>query len=117
MSTLESRHPRPSARWRSTSRRRRRSGTRPPPSSFPSSRGIDLHSGGTMRPRHALMLIVALISATSLADQAKKKTWDFAMDEPGKIAKGFTNEVGRWEVAKDGDNQVLAQKAKSEDAV
>ena len=70
-----------------------------------------------MRPRHALMLIVALISATSLADQAKKKTWDFAMDEPGKIAKGFTNEVGRWEVAKDGDNQVLAQKAKSEDAV
>jgi hypothetical protein len=69
-----------------------------------------------MRPRHALMLIAALISGMSLAAEATKKTWDFEKDEPGKIANGFTNEVGQWEVAKDGDNHVLYQKAKNEDA-
>jgi hypothetical protein len=46
-----------------------------------------------------------------------KMTWDFEADEPGRIAKGFTNEVGRWEVAKDGDNHVLAQKAKNDDPI
>ncbi len=40
----------------------------------------------------------------------------FRADEPGKIAKGFTNEVGQWEVARDGDNHVLYQKAKNDDA-
>jgi hypothetical protein len=45
-----------------------------------------------------------------------KKTWDFEKDEPGKIANGFTNEVGTWEVANDGDNHVLYQKAKNDDA-
>jgi hypothetical protein len=39
----------------------------------------------------------------------------FVTDETGKIASGFTNEVGQWEVAKDGDNHVLAQKAKNDD--
>ncbi len=48
--------------------------------------------------------------------ETTKKTWDFESDEPGKIAKGFTNEVGQWEVAKDGDNHVLYQKAKNDDA-
>ena len=33
----------------------------------------------------------------------------------GKIARGFTNEVGRWVVADDGGNRVLAQTAKNED--
>jgi Domain of Unknown Function (DUF1080) len=69
-----------------------------------------------MRPRHALMLIAALISGMSLAAEATKKRWDFEKDEPGKIANGFTNEVGQWEVAKDGDNHVLYQKAKNDDA-
>ena len=49
--------------------------------------------------------------------RAARKVWDFASDEPGKIARGFTNEVGRWEVVKDGDNHVLAQKAKNDDAM
>jgi hypothetical protein len=70
-----------------------------------------------MRLRHALPLIAALISGISLAAEATKKMWDFEQDEPGKIAKGFTNEVGQWEVAKDGDNHVLHQQAKNEDAV
>jgi hypothetical protein len=69
-----------------------------------------------MSPQHALTLIALLISVISLADETTKKTWDFEKDEPGKIATGFTNEVGTWEVANDGDNHVLYQKAKNDDA-
>jgi hypothetical protein len=69
-----------------------------------------------MRPQHALTLIALLISAISLADETTKKTWDFEKDVPGKIANGLTNEVGMWEVANDGDNHVLYQKAKNDDA-
>jgi hypothetical protein len=70
-----------------------------------------------MKLRHSLSLIAVLTSVMCLAAQATKRTWDFEQDEPGKIAKGFTNDVGRWEVVKDGDNHVLFQKAKNEDAV
>ena len=64
-----------------------------------------------------MMLMAALVSSTAASrPSATKKTWDFEKDEPGKIAEGFTNEVGQWEVAKDGDNHVLYQKAKNEDA-
>ncbi len=45
-----------------------------------------------------------------------KRSWDFESDEPGAIAKGFSNEVGDWEIAKEGDNRLLYQKAKNEDA-
>ncbi len=43
------------------------------------------------------------------------RTWDFEKDTPGKIAAGFSNEVGRWEVARDGDSRVMAQLASSDD--
>jgi hypothetical protein len=65
----------------------------------------------------ALLAACALIAAASDAGQGAKKTWDFEGDAPGKIARGFTNEVGQWEVARDGDNHVLYQKAKNEDAI
>ncbi len=44
----------------------------------------------------------------------EKRTWDFQADAPGKVASGFTTEVGAWEVAADGSNRVLHQKAESE---
>jgi hypothetical protein len=69
-----------------------------------------------MRLRYGLMLIAALLAGMSLAAETMKKVWDFENDQPGKIAKGFTNEVGRWEVAKDGGNHVLYQKARNDDA-
>jgi hypothetical protein len=47
---------------------------------------------------------------------ASKRVWTFDTDQPDKIAPGFTNEVGRREVAQDGDNRVLAQKARNVDA-
>ena len=49
------------------------------------------------------------------AEQGAKKKWDFESEQPGKIARGFISEVGIWEVAIDGDNKVLAQKAKNDD--
>jgi hypothetical protein len=73
-------------------------------------------TGGTMKSRRTLLLIVILISGMSLARDSDKKAWDFESDEPGKIAKGFSNEVGQWEVTKDGDNHVLYQKAKNDDS-
>lgn len=53
------------------------------------------------------------------ADQTSRsrRTWTFESDEPGRRAKGVTSEVGVWEVARDGDNRVLHQKAKNDDPV
>jgi hypothetical protein len=44
-----------------------------------------------------------------------QRSWDFESDELDKVARGFTPEVGTWEVARDGDNRVLFQKARNED--
>jgi hypothetical protein len=49
------------------------------------------------------------------AEPTSLKSWNFESDEPGKMAAGFRNEVGTWEVVRDGDNKVLAQKAKNDD--
>jgi len=65
--------------------------------------------GMAIAPRTA----VQAASSQRVDEPASKKTWDFESDELGGIAKGFTNEVGRWEVAKEGNNHVLAQKAKN----
>ena len=80
------------------------------------SRFTNSHPGGTMKLSHAVPLIAAMISGMLIAADLTKKTWDFEKDESGRIAKGFTNEVGQWEVANDGDNHVLYQKAKNDDA-
>jgi hypothetical protein len=62
-----------------------------------------------------LLAAFALFSGAASLDAPTKRTWDFESDEPGKIAKGFSSEVGRWVVAEDGKNRVLAQKAESDD--
>jgi hypothetical protein len=69
-----------------------------------------------MKMRRAVTLIAAVLSVVALGAGATKQTWDFEKDNPGKFAQGFTNEVGQWEVANDGDNHVLYQKAKNDDA-
>jgi Domain of Unknown Function (DUF1080) len=66
------------------------------------------------------LLIPCLVVSAACFGMARsqedgKRIWDFEGDEPGAIAKGFTNEVGDWEVAKEGANKVLYQKAKSDD--
>src|SRR5258708_2995556 len=74
----------------------------------------NLNPAGTIR-RISLLLPVALASGAAPPKEPPARTWDFESDEPGKIAKGFTNEVGRWVVAQDGQNRVLAQKAENDD--
>ncbi len=70
-----------------------------------------------MRLRHVLPLFATVIAGLALAAGEAKRTWDFEADAPGQIAKGFTNEVGQWEVATEGENHVLYQKARNEDAI
>ncbi|APW61918.1 hypothetical protein [Paludisphaera borealis] len=60
----------------------------------------------------AAALVVMLGAAAAPAGD-----WDFESDAVGKPAKGFATEVGRWEVALDGDNHVLAQLAENENRV
>ncbi len=43
--------------------------------------------------------------------------WNFEADAVGGPAKGFSAEVGRWEVALDGGNRVLAQRAQNANRV
>jgi hypothetical protein len=73
------------------------------------------------RPARVGVFLTGIALASAVASSARpgaeKRSWDFESDAAGKIAKGFTNEVGRWEVVDDGGNRVLAQLAKSDDAV
>lgn len=57
-------------------------------------------------------LMVALV-AVLVPVEPSVRVWDFGSDEPGHIAQGFTGEVGRWEVARDGGEAVLAQRAEN----
>ncbi len=62
-----------------------------------------------------LGLVLALVAG--VAAQTGKMSWNFDTDKVGEIAKGFTNEVGKWEVVADNTApskpNVLAQLAKS----
>jgi hypothetical protein len=69
-----------------------------------------------MKSRSIITLLALSIAGVALAADQAKQTWGFESDAPGMIAKGFTNEVGQWEVAKDGDNHILYQQAKNDDS-
>ena len=67
--------------------------------------------------RQALLLTVCTLFLGGAASTQKvARSWNFESDPPGKIAEGFTAAVGQWEVATDGENHVLYQKAKNDDA-
>ena len=63
-----------------------------------------------------LALAAMLFSPLYAADDAKQ-TWTFDNDETGAIAKGFTNEVGEWKVARSDNGKALAQSAKNPNSV
>jgi hypothetical protein len=62
-------------------------------------------------------VLVILAPVIGLAAAPRQAAWDFEADAPGRIARGFTNEIGKWEVAEDGRNHVLAQRAENGDRV
>ena len=63
------------------------------------------------------LLTLTLVSQGCIApaNAGSKRTWNFESNEPGKIARGFTSEVGNWEIVIEGGNNVLAQKARNDD--
>ena len=62
------------------------------------------------------LFVVGLLGFVMMIGADKVQTWNFERDEPGRVAKGFTNEVGRWEVVATQEGRVLAQKAENPDA-
>jgi hypothetical protein len=64
-----------------------------------------------------LALSVTMTAAGAQPTKAGPRVWSFESDDPGKIPKGFTAEVGTWEVAAAGGNRVLFQKAKNANPV
>ncbi len=67
-----------------------------------------------MRSRFRLVLLGFAV-ATGFGAISAARTWNFESEVPGKIAQGFTNEVGRWIVVQDGSNRVFAQLAENDD--
>lgn len=61
--------------------------------------------------------LVGLFGATLVAATAAKNVWDFEDTNVGKLPRAFRSEVGTWAVARDGDNNVLAQTAKNPNSV
>jgi hypothetical protein len=62
-----------------------------------------------------VMVVLGLAASLVVAADDNVRSWNFELDEPGLIAKGFTNEVGHWEVVSTLEGRVLAQKAENPD--
>ncbi len=58
-------------------------------------------------------LVVAGLLALAEGDA---RSWTFESDAPGAIARGFSGEVGRWEVVATPEGRALAQLAENPDA-
>ena len=67
--------------------------------------------------KKTMMLALGLVLAAAVVAAQGKMSWNFDADKVGEIAKGFTNEMGKWEVVADdtapSKPNVLAQLAKS----
>jgi len=62
-------------------------------------------------------VMLAMSSSPLLAQEGTKRTWNFDDEATGRIAKGFTNEVGEWKVAESDKGKALAQTAKNPNSV
>jgi hypothetical protein len=63
------------------------------------------------------MMLVGMLTTLVVAGDESEMTWTFENDQVGAIAKGFANEAGEWQVASTPEGRVLAQTAKSPNAV
>jgi hypothetical protein len=64
-----------------------------------------------------VLAVCGLLFSALLAADEMKKTWNFDGDKPGEIAKGFSNEVGKWVVVKSDQGNALAQTEKNPNSV
>lgn len=70
-----------------------------------------------MHSRRTFWIMVPLVIVALAADAAGQRVWDFTKDAVGAIPNGVSVFAGRWEVAVQGDNHVLVQKAASDQRV
>jgi hypothetical protein len=63
------------------------------------------------------LMLGAILSGALYAAEDVKRTWSFDDEATGRIAKGFTNEVGQWSVVASDSGKALAQSAKNPNAV
>jgi hypothetical protein len=61
--------------------------------------------------------LAGALAGPLLAGDGAKKTWTFDDEDTGRIARGFTNEVGEWKVAPSDKGKAIAQSAKNPNAV
>ncbi len=68
-----------------------------------------------MNPAAALLILLGtqIISGSPAGFDGPA---DFEKERPGKLAEGYVETAGRWEIVDDGGNKVFAQLAKSPDA-
>ncbi len=71
----------------------------------------------TMRSNLAIGITVMTLGTTLFAADSVKRTWTFDDETTGRIAKGFTNEVGEWRIAPSDKGKALAQSAKNANSV
>ncbi len=69
-----------------------------------------------MRVVMELIAVLALAAPMAVGDEARM-SWTFDDEPAGRIAGGFTGEVGEWKVVESDRGKALAQLAKSPDAV
>jgi hypothetical protein len=62
-------------------------------------------------------VLTGLLAGTLCAGDQAKRMWTFDDETPGAIARGFTNEVGKWTVVTSDSGKALAQSAKNPDSV
>src|SRR3954451_19224182 len=72
-----------------------------------------------MRPWKTLDLGIALLALTTsvFAQDSATRTWTFDDETAGRIARGFTNEVGQWSVVPSDQGKALAQSAKNANSI
>jgi hypothetical protein len=62
-------------------------------------------------------LLALAVLVGGVPDSPRHQSWDFEGDTIDQNTAGFISKVGRWEILKDGENQVLAQRAENRDQV
>jgi hypothetical protein len=70
-----------------------------------------------VRPTFFLLMFCLTASLAQSAEKTSERKWDFETETAGQPASGFRTAVGKWTVAQDGKNRVLAQTAENADAV
>jgi hypothetical protein len=70
-----------------------------------------------MKSLAAGVMLVGTLTVPTFAGDDAKRTWSFDNEATGRIAKGFTNEVGEWSVVPSDNGKALAQSAKNPNAV